>query len=81
LLTTIHRYNFNVLLALIAVHIAAVLFHLIVKRENLIASMFTGRKQVPAQFAATDESMTSSWFAAVVACVIAGAIAVIVNWR
>jgi len=81
LLTTIHRYNFNVLLALIAVHVAAVLFYLIVKRENLIVAMITGRKQVPAQFAATNESMTSPWLAAVVAFVIAGAVAVVVNWR
>ena len=81
LLTTIHRYNFNLTLALIAVHVAAVLFYLIVKRENLIVAMITGRKQVPAQFAATNESMTSSWLAATVAFVIAGAVAVIVNWR
>jgi len=81
LLTTIHRYNFDVLLALITAHIAAVLFYLIVKREHLIAAMFTGRKQAPAQFAATDGEMASSWLAAVVAIVIAGAVAVIVNWR
>ena len=81
LLTTIHRYNFNVLLTLIAVHIAAVLFYLIVKRENLIVAMFTGRKHVPAQSRLTDASMASSSLAAVIAIVIAGALALIVNWR
>ncbi len=43
-LTTIHKYNFNVLLALIGVHITAVLYYLFWKSENLIKPMFTGRK-------------------------------------
>lgn len=47
-LTTIHKYNFNVLLALIGVHVAAVLYYLLWKSENLIKPMFTGRKHLPA---------------------------------
>lgn len=47
-LTTIHKYNFNVLLTLIGVHVAAVLYYLIYKSENLIKPMFTGRKHLPA---------------------------------
>ena len=43
-LTTIHSYNFYVLLALVGMHLAAVLFHLVYKAENLITSMFTGKK-------------------------------------
>lgn len=46
-LTTIHKYNFNVLLTLIGVHVAAVLYYLFYKSENLIKPMFTGRKQLP----------------------------------
>lgn len=45
-LTMIHYYNFNVLLALIGLHIAAVFYHLIRRRENLIAPMLTGRKKI-----------------------------------
>lgn len=44
-LTTIHKYNFNVLLVLIGAHVAAVLYYLVYKSENLIKPMFTGRKQ------------------------------------
>ncbi|MCW5622006.1 MAG: cytochrome b/b6 domain-containing protein [Burkholderiales bacterium] len=44
LLTVIHEVNFNVLLGLIAVHILAALFYLVVKRENLILPMITGDK-------------------------------------
>ena len=47
-LTTIHKYNFNVLLALIAVHVGAVFYYLLYKSENLIKPMFTGRKHLPA---------------------------------
>jgi cytochrome b len=42
--TAIHDVNAAVLLPLIAVHIAAVLFYLLAKKENLIAPMITGRK-------------------------------------
>ncbi|MDP1672826.1 MAG: cytochrome b/b6 domain-containing protein [Burkholderiales bacterium] len=46
-LTTIHKYNFDVLLVLASVHVAAVLYYLFWKSENLIKPMFTGRKQLP----------------------------------
>ncbi len=46
--TAIHDINAVVLLILIAVHIAAVLFHLLVKKENLIVPMITGRKRARA---------------------------------
>ena len=38
---------FNVLLILIGLHIAAILFYWLYKRENLIAAMVTGRKTMP----------------------------------
>jgi cytochrome b len=81
LLTTIHRYNFYVLATLIAVHIAAVLFYLLVKGENLIAAMFTGRKQVAQHSDLTDGRVTSPWLAVVIVIAIAGALAVLLNWR
>ena len=43
-LTYIHRLNQDVILLLVAVHVMAVLFYLMVKRQNLIRPMFTGRK-------------------------------------
>jgi cytochrome b len=57
-LTTIHYYNFNLLLALVAAHVAAVAFHVLVKKENLVTAMFTGARTfhpdseiAPARFA------------------------------
>lgn len=50
-LTTIHRWNAVVLIVLVGLHIAAVLFHWVVKKENLVGAMFTGIKDVPAEVA------------------------------
>lgn len=47
-LSEFHRWNLDVLLALAGLHVLAVLFHWIVKRDNLIGAMFTGRKFLPA---------------------------------
>jgi cytochrome b len=45
-LTTIHKWNFELLLVLAGVHVAAVAFYAIVLRRNLVKAMFTGRKPV-----------------------------------
>ena len=43
-ITDIHYANFDVLAIMIAIHIAAIFFYLLYKRENLISPMFTGKK-------------------------------------
>jgi cytochrome b len=64
-LSTIHSWNFNLLLALSAVHVAAVLFHVFVKKENLVSAMFTGMKKLDADEAARVPAarFVSSWWA------------------
>jgi cytochrome b len=47
-LSEFHRWNLQLLLALSGVHVIAVLFHWLVKKENLVTPMFTGIKTVPA---------------------------------
>lgn len=42
----LHEVMFNVLLALIVLHIVAILFYLFVKRDNLVRPMLTGRRRV-----------------------------------
>ena len=42
----IHHLSFNFLLALIALHVLAILFYLVVKRRNLIRAMVTGSQPV-----------------------------------
>lgn len=43
---TLHEAAFNLLLTLIALHVAAVIFHLVVKRENLVGPMLSGVKRL-----------------------------------
>ena len=46
LMTRLHHWNQNVLLILVGVHIAAVLLYLLLKHENLIGPMISGRKRL-----------------------------------
>ncbi len=46
-LTSVHAANFNVILALIALHVLAVTAYAVVKRQNLLRPMITGRKRLP----------------------------------
>jgi cytochrome b len=46
-LSQFHRWNLKILLVLAGLHIAGVLFHWLVKKDNLIGAMFTGVKRVP----------------------------------
>ena len=49
-LTTIHSLNFNILLGILALHIAAVLFHTVIKREDIIHGMITGRRAIDSRY-------------------------------
>ncbi len=60
-LTTIHKLNFNLLLLVIAVHIAAVLFYLLVKRENLVHPMLSGDKRLPPERAGQAPRIVNPW--------------------
>ena len=46
----LHALVVDVLLVFVGLHLAAILFHLIYKRENLTGAMVTGRGPVPAAF-------------------------------
>ena len=47
LFNTIHETNALVLLSLICVHLAAILYYLVRKKQNLILPMLSGRKPAP----------------------------------
>lgn len=79
LLTTIHRWNFYVLLALVGIHVCAIFFYLVVKRENLIGAMFSGRKHVPSDLAPAQERIGSVWLALTIVTAAAAAVAALVN--
>lgn len=41
---SVHRNLFYILLGFVAAHVAAIIYHRVIKRENLLKSMITGRK-------------------------------------
>jgi cytochrome b len=75
-MTSIHKVNHNVLLALIALHVGTVLFYLLVRRDNLIAPMLHGCKRI----AASAPRMAPAWLAALLLLVAALAVWALVAW-
>jgi cytochrome b len=78
-LSEIHEANFVVLATLAAVHVAAALFYLLVKRDNLILPMFTGRKQAPAGTVVRLGRGGSLWLAAVLVALCALAVWMVIR--
>ncbi|AZG74249.1 cytochrome b/b6 domain-containing protein [Shewanella livingstonensis] len=66
-LTWLHKTNFNIILAMTAVHIIAVVVH-VVKGDNILKAMFSGYKQVNQQL--RSPILRSSWLALVIVSVI-----------
>jgi cytochrome b len=44
----LHEIGFNLLLGLVALHLCAIVFHLVVKRDNLVGPMVTGHRKMGA---------------------------------
>lgn len=76
LLTSIHKVNQNVLLALVVLHVCTVLFYLLVRRDNLIAPMLHGFKRI----AAAPPRMAPTWLAALLLLVAALAVWALIAW-
>jgi cytochrome b len=77
-LTTIHKYNFELILILAGIHILAVFTYLVFKRQNLIGAMITGRKHGLAA-STLDATQTHPAIAAAVLLGAAAVVAGIVN--
>jgi cytochrome b len=70
LISQIHSGAFNVLLALVAIHIAAIVFYRVVHHENLLTPMLTGDKLTRQGSPALRQA--SGWLALVLAVFAAG---------
>jgi cytochrome b len=77
LLTRIHRWNELVVIALLALHFAAALYYLLIRRRNLIVPMFTGDQPVHGRPAEDDRAPRIR--AALLLVVAAALVAYIVN--
>jgi cytochrome b len=80
LLTAVHHGNFAVLATLVGLHVAAAFYYLVVKRENLIRPMFSGRKQPPQDADVPPATGGSTLLAALLLAVCAGGVWLLVSW-
>ena len=76
LLTTVHRLNEKLLIALVLLHVAAIIYYLIRKKENLIRPMISGDKIG----LRSDPASTDSTAKKILAAVVFAACASIVAW-
>ncbi len=76
LLTRIHTFNQGVIVALVCIHVCAILFYLLFKHENLIMPMITGVKQWAGNAAEAVAGRT--WMAIVIAALSAIAVFLLV---
>lgn len=78
LMTKIHLVNEKLIYALVALHLAAIAYYQLAKREDLVAAMLTGVKRGVAAEPARDDATTRAR-AAVLALLAAGLVAYVVN--
>jgi cytochrome b len=79
-LTSVHKANSDVLLVFIWIHIGAVLFYALYKRQNLITPMITGRKRLSRAVGERAAIVSSrGWLAIGIAVAAAGAVWLLVT--
>jgi len=76
-ITEAHEVNAGIIVVLVVLHMAAVLFHLIYKRDNLLAPMLTGDK--PCEAADGEPGMRPLWLAVAIAALAAAAVYFVVR--
>jgi cytochrome b len=70
--TQLHELGFNMILAVVVIHVLAIVFYLAVKRDNLVAPMITGRKRYAGPVTAPK---IAPWWRGVLCLVIAWGVA------
>ena len=78
-LTGAHEVGATILIALVAMHLGAVLFHLALERRNVVTPMLTGRARWPEGLAAPDPGRPRPWLAAALFLTACAAVALAVN--
>ncbi|WP_158045080.1 cytochrome b/b6 domain-containing protein [Skermanella pratensis] len=79
LLSTVHRLAFNLILAMVAVHVAVIAGYLLFRGENLVRPMLTGRKIVPDGFTVDPPRQVGPLPAALVALIAVALVAALVT--
>ena len=80
LLSKVHEANFDLFLALILLHVAAVLYYLVVRHDNLIVPMLTGRKDLPEGVDPPPAQSAPLWLAVVLLLACASVVYALVHY-
>ena len=83
-MTSLHKLNSNVILVLIGLHLSAIVFYAVFKKEQLIEAMLTGKKEIDpsigVQFEAEmPEKARPAWLPWSIVVVVAGAVYALVT--
>jgi hypothetical protein len=77
-LTAIHHLNFSVMMALVGIHVLAIVWHRLRKGERLVSAMITGRKTLP-QGAAAPAEPVGLWRVLVLIAASAAIVGLLIN--
>jgi cytochrome b len=77
LMNEIHAFDQNLILGVIVVHVIAVFWHMLYKKETLIRAMFSGRKELPVDPALR---FAPAWLAWLIAAIAAAIVWGVVTW-
>ena len=72
LLSGLHGFTFNLVLAVVGLHVAAVVAYRVFKGQDLVRPMITGIKRLPAAYAASAPRLAPVWLGAVLLALAAG---------
>ncbi len=80
LLTSLHRRTFYWIAAAVAIHIGAVILHVVGKRENLVGAMITGRKSAHAVAPHDEIDSSRGWLAIPLVAIVVTALALVLHF-
>jgi cytochrome b len=66
-----HEWVFNALMTLIVIHVIAVLYYLLFRRQNLVGAMFTGKRRFASDVPAL---VTAAWWKLAIGVLFAGSL-------
>lgn len=79
-LTGLHKLNEWIMIGLVCLHVGAVLWHRVIRREKLIEAMIHGNAQVPLQHSNVAINAQDTWFVRMAALLLAILITMGVWW-
>ncbi len=78
LMTKLHHLNFDILMIFVGLHLAAIAFYAVFKRDNLARAMVTGKKWVKEEV--TSPNHAPLWLALLIFVVASSAVLALVLW-